>query len=219
MEMEIELVDVQEPDTFEKDVWELTVPEKFRKAVQFREQGTQQYRTGKFKEATQSFETAVAWLDMLVHSPTVTDVEDKRKARACPVEERTPETETEANADLGLTPDEEDLLRLDAIREHAKCCRLNAAACYLKLAEWENVIQHCTALLKHDPHNAKAYFRRAQAYHQLGRDLELSLADLKQAMQLSPDDKETIGKEMELLQRKLTQSYHKERQMFQSIFS
>lgn len=40
---------------------------------------------------------------------------------------------------------------------------VNCAICYMKLEQWDKVIEHCSTVLKEDATNRKALFRRADA--------------------------------------------------------
>jgi tetratricopeptide (TPR) repeat protein len=46
---------------------------------------------------------------------------------------------------------------------------LNCAACFLSLSDNEQCIEYCSRILQRAPKNAKAFFRRAKAYENLGK--------------------------------------------------
>ena len=64
---------------------------------------------------------------------------------------------------------------------------VNCAICYMKLEQWEKVVEHCNTVLKEDPLNRKALFRRADAYNHL-RDIEKCTQDVKQLMTIMPSE-------------------------------
>ncbi|KAK8824436.1 hypothetical protein WA577_006833, partial [Blastocystis sp. JDR] len=64
---------------------------------------------------------------------------------------------------------------------------VNCAICYMKLEQWDKVIEHCSTVLKEDATNRKALFRRADAYNHV-RDIEKCSQDLKQLLVIMPDD-------------------------------
>ena len=105
--------------------------------------------------------------------------------------------------------------------------RLNYAACLLKLGDFKTVIVQCSEVLKRDPENVKALFRRGVAYMKLGRDLEDARKDLIQLAQIAERlDQATreslekdVAREMNNLE-KLEKNYeNKEKKMFSKIFA
>ncbi|XP_059058456.1 peptidyl-prolyl cis-trans isomerase D-like [Achroia grisella] len=67
-------------------------------------------------------------------------------------------------------------------------CRLNLAACYIKLANYRNCIKSCNEVLELETHNEKALYRRAQANFAL-KNYDKALSDLKMAEKVSPNNK------------------------------
>jgi len=71
-----------------------------------------------------------------------------------------------------------------------KCtCELNKAACYLKLQDHVEARKACDAVLKDDPQNVKAVYRRAQAEFGL-KDFLDCIRDCKRVVELDPQNKE-----------------------------
>jgi len=66
-------------------------------------------------------------------------------------------------------------------------CRLNRAACSLKLGDNDNVITDCTFVLEQQPENIKALCRRGNAYLNKN-ELFQAKQDLLKANKLLPDD-------------------------------
>jgi heat shock protein 4 len=68
---------------------------------------------------------------------------------------------------------------------------LNLAQCYLKLESWSKAIANCNDALALDGKSVKALYRRAVAYEK-EKDLERAQQDVKQALELAPQDKAVL---------------------------
>ncbi|RXW14140.1 hypothetical protein EST38_g11716, partial [Candolleomyces aberdarensis] len=64
---------------------------------------------------------------------------------------------------------------------------LNRSAAYLKLGKFKDAQRDCTTVLKLNPKNAKAYFRRGQAWQGLD-DLDKAHGDFWEAHQIEPNN-------------------------------
>lgn len=74
-------------------------------------------------------------------------------------------------------------------KEVRSACELNAAACLLKLEKWRDVEAVCNAILRTNPVNEKALFRRGKALLALGHG-DRAEKDLKQVMEVNPNNTE-----------------------------
>jgi len=74
------------------------------------------------------------------------------------------------------------------IKELLKTVSLNMAACYLKTGKPQRAIEECNQVLSTDKENAKALFRRGQAYLQVD-DFYKAKPDLEKANTLMPKTK------------------------------
>ncbi|TVU01541.1 hypothetical protein EJB05_53007 [Eragrostis curvula] len=68
-------------------------------------------------------------------------------------------------------------------------CKLNNAACKLKLKDYKEAKELCTEVLELDSTNVKAFYRRAQAHMGLV-DLDLAEEDIKRALEIDPDNRD-----------------------------
>uniref|UniRef100_J3LY34 Uncharacterized protein n=2 Tax=Oryza brachyantha TaxID=4533 RepID=J3LY34_ORYBR len=65
-------------------------------------------------------------------------------------------------------------------------------SCHLKTRRFQECVDEGSEVLAYDPGNVKAYYRRGQAYRELGK-LEQAVADLRRARELSPDEDAIAG--------------------------
>ncbi|KAJ3164002.1 hypothetical protein HK101_000537 [Irineochytrium annulatum] len=207
LEVEIELVSVQEPGDFTREIWEMSSADKLAEAPLRKEEGTRCYKAGDIAGATEKYTRALMLLESLSMSPAVTDVQRSRarevemrekevRRRADerrrlerlgqpvpeellkPVPELSFGNETSATGDKVVVPLAPGEIDPEFVLDMMKSTRLNYAACKLKLGELPTVVVQCSEVLKGDPSCVKALFRRAQAYLRLGRDLDLAEKDL-----------------------------------------
>eukprot|EP00913_Durusdinium_trenchii_P032431 g30365.t2 len=87
-------------------------------------------------------------------------------------------------------------------KELKKTCKLNCAACQLRLQLWHEAEASCNVVLKDEPQNLKALFRRAQA-HLGSKNFEDSMRDVKKALDLEPQNREAkaLVKEVQAAQK------------------
>lgn len=74
---------------------------------------------------------------------------------------------------------------------------LNYAQCKLLNKEYYSVIEHCTTVLKTEPENIKALYRRGKAY--IGAwDEENAIKDLKKVAEIDPLLHNCVEKELQV---------------------
>lgn len=94
---------------------------------------------------------------------------------------------------LAEKPNEEEWLSLNRLKNPLL---LNYAQCKLIEKEYYAVIEHCTTVLKHDPDNVKALYRRGKAY--IGAwDETNAVKDLKRAAELDSTLENAVEKELQ----------------------
>jgi tetratricopeptide (TPR) repeat protein len=86
----------------------------------------------------------------------------------------------------------------------------NMSACYLKLEQYDKALDMCDKVIKQDPKNAKALFRKGQALSHLNV-LDSALQTLKSAAQIEPSDI-GIRQEIQKVKEKLTELDRKSRE-------
>ncbi|KAJ6723656.1 PEPTIDYLPROLYL ISOMERASE [Salix koriyanagi] len=96
-------------------------------------------------------------------------------------------------------------------------CKLNNAACKLKLKDYKEAEKLCSKVLELDGRNVKALYRRAQAYIQLV-DLDLAEIDIKRALEIDPDNRD-VKLEYKILKDKMREYNKKEAQFYSNIFA
>merc|ERR1712007_151476 len=72
-----------------------------------------------------------------------------------------------------------------------RLCELNKAACFLKLKEYAEAKKACETVLKDEPNNVKAMFRKAQACYEM-KDIHDCMRDLKRLIEIDAQKKKTI---------------------------
>jgi len=94
--------------------------------------------------------------------------------------------------------------------------KLNDAACKLKLKDYSEAIHLTTKCLEDDPVNVKALYRRAQAYSAT-MDLELAEEDIKKALEIDPENRDT-KLEQKRLNQKIAAHRKKEAKLYGNMF-
>ncbi|XP_042897020.1 peptidyl-prolyl cis-trans isomerase D [Parasteatoda tepidariorum] len=96
-------------------------------------------------------------------------------------------------------------------------CILNSAACKLKLKQYDRALEDCDEALDIDPTNAKALYRRGQAFHALS-DYDRSLTDLLAARKIAPHDKSVMA-EIAAVRGEMQAYKARERQVYSKLFA
>ncbi|XP_037568923.1 peptidyl-prolyl cis-trans isomerase D-like isoform X1 [Dermacentor silvarum] len=96
-------------------------------------------------------------------------------------------------------------------------CILNSAASKLKLKRYHQALDDCDEALDLEPRHPKALFRRGQAFHGM-RDYEKSMANLQQALSLSPNNKAILS-EIAAVKGEMQAYKAKERKAYAKLFN
>ena len=77
----------------------------------------------------------------------------------------------------------------EAVVDCLVSARANLSLCYFKLGRYRKSCAQCSKVLKRDPKNVKALYRRAQAYTEL-EDYGLAQEDVARCLAIAPDNTE-----------------------------
>ena len=115
---------------------------------------------------------------------------------------------------LAEKPNEEEWLALNKLKTPLL---LNYAQCKLIKKEYYAVIEHCTTILKHDPDNVKALYRRGKAY--IGAwDEEKAIKDLRRATGLDPALQSAVEKELQAFSVAIKEKDQLEKKKLSKLF-
>lgn len=95
---------------------------------------------------------------------------------------------------------------------------LNLATCYIKLENWEHVLNFCNDALKLDGKNIKALYRRA-TYYETKKEYELAMNDAKLAQEFNPVEDKLVTKMIDRLKLILQKQKDKEKKMWSKAFA
>eukprot|EP01091_Cochliopodium_minus_P012261 TRINITY_DN3682_c0_g1_i1.p1 TRINITY_DN3682_c0_g1~~TRINITY_DN3682_c0_g1_i1.p1 ORF type:complete len:200 (+),score=73.25 TRINITY_DN3682_c0_g1_i1:224-823(+) len=169
----------------------LTVSQKIEEAKKLKEEGNKFFQGSEWRKALGSYHRSLLYVKGL----------DKSEASGMMMmKEEHPITEEEKK-------------EIEAV---FLVVHLNMAAVYLKISEWTKAINSCGEAIKLDPKNAKAYFRRSQAYLSQ-RDVDRSEVDCKQALKLAPSDK-AIKVHQKNIEREKERQNEKQKKAFKGMF-
>jgi tetratricopeptide (TPR) repeat protein len=164
LEFEFELKEVQMPDAYTREPWEMDPNQKYEEIPLRKNEGAEYYKKGDWDAALAKYERCLVLIESLNASGAVLDLKKERMDKK------------NGRMDGGVVS-ESNIIELEVLENLERLCRLNYAACKLKLKDYPSVIVHCTEVLRHDSKCVKALFRRGQAYLEIGRDLDLAQED------------------------------------------
>jgi len=86
----------------------------------------------------------------------------------------------------------------------------------LKIKTVQKIQEFCLELLKYDPNNTKAYYRKAQS-HFLKKEYQQASEDLKKILEIDPRNKEALAF-IKKIKAETEKTDKKERTVYQGIF-
>ncbi|CAK9023876.1 unnamed protein product [Durusdinium trenchii] len=128
--------------------------EQLAQAESFKEEGNRHHQEGNYKKALGAYHKVFCFINGLVPPPAHQDV-------------------------VSVASNQIPQDKVEEVQRLKEATRLNMAACYLKLGEHQKCVDACNQALQLGQ-NAKAYFRRGQAYLEL-RNFGAAKADLLRA--------------------------------------
>jgi len=111
-----------------------------------------------------------------------------------------------------LSPDDEK-----EVKDVKLSLYLNLSMIYIKISSWEQVLRNTGDALDIDSKNAKAYFRRSQAY-EAKKQWDKALDDLKLAAEYSPKLDGNIDKATTRVKKEIAKEKAKEKKMYKGVF-
>lgn len=173
----IELIEVKENDSYEKELWQLSDDDQNDLVRSLRKEGNHYYESKDYSRAAEMYSKALGIIENLM---------------------------------LKEKPNEEEWNALDQLRIPFF---LNLSQCKLFLGDYYEAIQHCSEVIKRDPKNVKAYFRRAKA-HMNASNFAEARSDYDQVRSMDQSLSPTIEKLVRELNNKERMFYQKEKSMY-----
>ncbi|XP_072256196.1 peptidyl-prolyl cis-trans isomerase FKBP4 [Pyxicephalus adspersus] len=93
---------------------------------------------------------------------------------------------------------------------------LNLAACYLKLGEHRQALDHCNKALEFEPNNEKGLFRRGESYTGVNEH-ELAKEDFAKVIQLYPNNK-AARTQIAQCQQRIRDQHQREKKIYANMF-
>jgi len=112
---------------------------------------------------------------------------------------------------MGLNAHEEAV-----VKELTVAINNNMAACQIKNKQYPRALTSCKKVLDKDPTNGKALFRRGTAHSAL-KNYDEAQADLKAALEITPDDA-AVKKEMQVLEQRMKVQDKRDAAVFAKMF-
>lgn len=121
---------------------------------------------------------------------------------------------THASKFFDLSPADEAEVTAVKVSLHS-----NLAMCYIKLANYDQVIRCCGEAIALDPANAKAYFRRSAAW-EAKKEWEKALEDVTKSAELMGEKEDKlVTAAMERIRREMSKIKDKEKKMWGKAFA
>ncbi|KAI9142773.1 hypothetical protein BKA69DRAFT_248273 [Paraphysoderma sedebokerense] len=211
LELEVELLSVEPPGTFVPEIWEMTLPEKYKEVVETQEKGRKLCRDQHWEKAVELYKRGITLVDSILISPTFVEIEKEAT-----------ESSTNPSSLIDSNTQEHTNISPSLVHSLNLSFRLNYTLSLLALPQpdYQGVINQCTYILtKLDSQNKKALYRRGKSYLRVGRDLDLARKDLEMLEKLGMDDDFGVKQEWKILEDKEKKVREKEKKMFKGLFN
>lgn len=118
-------------------------------------------------------------------------------------------------ADADNASSSESASDLQLLLELQMKCYNNLAAAQLKVEAWDEAIKSCNSVLRVQPNNVKALFRKAKCLIHKG-DCDTAIALLRRALKLDPDNK-TVQNELTRIEKRCKEMESHQRQLYRKM--
>jgi tetratricopeptide (TPR) repeat protein len=176
-----------------------TLDEKVQFASGLKDEGNTFFRNGEYKKAIHKYKRMFLYLTGIGSSP---------------MEVFGSQMNTAANASSSARANE----KMKAVDQLILTANLNLSQCYLKISppDYRRAKEYADKVLQKEADNAKALFRRAQAYMGM-QDVERARQDLQKAESLSPNDP-LIKQHLKKLEQIEKQQDKKQKELYKKLF-
>ena len=181
-EFTFELIDAIPPDSYTKDIWQMSDAEKLSSLPKHREDGNRYFAECNYEKATSSYMRGLSVIESLM---------------------------------LKEKPRDSDWNKLEEMK---RPFLLNLAQVKLSQKEYYECIKLSDEVLKNDPENIKALFRRAKA-HAYVWNLADAREDLKRCLEYDGNMTKTVAKCLQELKAREEIKRREDRERFGRMFS
>ncbi|KAI4460980.1 aryl hydrocarbon receptor interacting protein related [Holotrichia oblita] len=177
----MELVHIEQPENYEKEVWQMDDEERMKRIPELKEKGNEEYKKKNYGLASDLYAQAIGILEQFM---------------------------------LKEKPNDTEWLEFN---NQKNVILLNFAQCKLILEDYYAVIQHCSTVLKHDPNNVKALFRRAKGF--VGAwDPQAARDDFNKVIELDSSLSSAVKRELEILDEMIRNKNVQDMQKLKNLF-
>ncbi|XP_012272721.1 AH receptor-interacting protein [Orussus abietinus] len=181
LEFIIELLEVVQPNEYDKETWQMTEEERSKSIPILKEKGNLLFKEKDYTGAAEAYAKAIGIVEQLM---------------------------------LAEKPNDTEWLALNKMKTPLL---LNFAQCKLLEKDYYAVIEHCTTVLRSEPDNIKALFRRGKAHMGAWNQTE-AIADMSRVVKLDPSLGSLVNKELQAFASLVKDKDKLQKEKFSNIF-